>query len=300
MKTWQILITIIGIAGFLCMSFFIYYQNVSFQRELDSNKEKIAHLNSTLSNYKSLFGEIQDNYTFTPISLQLQVYVSHALDTNPVQTIEVNQPYMVIAQVKRMVNDPLIYYYCIVDVKNEKNEEVAEGWGHQTMIPKQSSSQCGARWIPTIQGNYTISAFAWQDWIGDPKAEASTSQVQVVSSNNADKISLMYTNGTYTGFPISYTITGDKNKLLNATTETNTKYLVLSLDTPRNGTLTVTIPRVLFDSKTASGNDDHFFVLADGQEIMFNEIKKTSTERTLSIPFAHGVGQMEIFGEIIP
>ena len=139
------------------------------------------HLNSTLNNYKNQFGEIPGNYTSVPFSLKLNVYVAQALGTDPVQIIQVNQPYQVVAQVTRIANDPVIYYYCIIDVKNEKDEEVAGGWGHQTMIPKQPSSQCGVRWTPTISGNYTISAFAWQDMVGTPRANASVEHVQVLN-----------------------------------------------------------------------------------------------------------------------
>ena len=171
---------VIGAIGFSSLVFYIYYQNVSFQQELNSNKENLAHLNSTLSNYKNLFGEIQDNYTFTPISLQLKVYVAQVLGTDPVQIIKVNQPYQAVAQVTRITNDPVIYYYCIVDVRNENDNVVVQGWGHETMIPKQSSSQCAVSWIPATSGNYTINAFAWQDMVGDPRAEASTSHVQVL------------------------------------------------------------------------------------------------------------------------
>jgi hypothetical protein len=83
--------------GFSLMAFFIYYQNSSFQQELYIDKENLTHLNSTLSNYKNLFGEIQDNYTFIPFSLKLKVYVAQALGTDPVQIVRVNQPYQVIA-----------------------------------------------------------------------------------------------------------------------------------------------------------------------------------------------------------
>jgi len=285
--------------GFSFMVFFIYYQNLSFQQELNLNKENLTRLNSTLSNYKNLFGEIQDNYTSIPFSLKLKVYVAQALGTDPVQIVRVNQPYQVVAQVTRIVNDPIIYYYCIIDVKNEKGEEVAGGWGHQTMIPKQPSSQCGVHWTPKISGNYTISAFAWQDMVGTPRADASVENVQVVSSLDNEKIAVMYTDGTYTGFSVNYTITGN-NKIVNANVNVNTKSLVLSLETIIVGTLSVDLPRGLIDPKI-NGQDSQFIIMEDGKESQYTQIKTTDTDRILTIPFKYGISKLEIISpEPIP
>ena len=44
--------------------------------------------------------------------------------------------------------------------------------------------------------------------------------------------------------------------------------------------------------------DDQFFVLNDGQEAQFTETK-TTTDRTLTIPFTDGTGQIEIIGTFI-
>ncbi len=127
-----------------------------------------------------LFGKIPDNYTSNPFSLHLRVYVANPIDTIPAEVIKVNQPYQVIAQVTRQDNQPLIYYYCIVQVQNEKGIDIADGWNQETLIPNQSSSECAIRWVPNSIGNYTISAFAWQDLNGTPKAEPAIENVQVL------------------------------------------------------------------------------------------------------------------------
>ena len=169
-----------AIAGFLAITIFIYYQNLSFQQELSSYKENITLLNSTLNNYVDLFGKIPDNYTSIPFSLHLKVYVADPIDTNPVDTVKVNQQYQVVAQVTRQENQPLIYYYCIVQVQDYKGIDIVDGWSQQTMIPKQSSSECATRWIPNSIGNYTISAFAWQDLHGTARAEPAVENIQVL------------------------------------------------------------------------------------------------------------------------
>ncbi len=180
MKTLYFSIIGVAIAAFLAITILIYYQNLSFQQELIPYKENMTRLNSTLNNYVDLFGKIPDNYTSIPFSLHLRVYVAGPIDTNPVDTVRINQPYQVVAQVTRQENQPLIYYYCIVQVQDEKGKDIADGWGHETMIPKQSSSECATRWIPNSIGNYTISAFAWQDLHGTARAEPAVENIQVL------------------------------------------------------------------------------------------------------------------------
>lgn len=73
------------------------------------------------------------------------------------------------------------------------------------------------------------------------------------------------------------------------------KSLVIKTQTITNGTLTVTIPRKLLDAKS-NGQDDHFYVLMNGQEIDFTETMKTSMARTLLIPFKQDTVLIEIIG----
>lgn len=72
--------------------------------------------------------------------------------------------------------------------------------------------------------------------------------------------------------------------------------LIISLDTTSDGTLTITMPRILIDAKIDHDHDDNFSILADGQEISYNETSKTVTSRTLSISYHWGVKHLEIIG----
>ncbi|HMK32368.1 MAG TPA: copper-binding protein, partial [Nitrosopumilaceae archaeon] len=60
------------------------------------------------------------------------------------------------------------------------------------------------------------------------------------------------------------------------------------------GFITITMPRVLIDSKNGI-QDDKFVVLLDQREVSFNE-SKTSSERTVTIQFPMGSEQIEIMG----
>ena len=64
-----------------------------------------------------------------------------------------------------------------------------------------------------------------------------------------------------------------------------------------NGKLNVTFEREFFDS-TYDGEDDLFFVLADGDETISQEIETTSQSRSLTIDVPSGTEELEIIGSV--
>ncbi|HEX5358871.1 MAG TPA: hypothetical protein VFW99_03035 [Candidatus Nitrosotalea sp.] len=147
-------------------------------RILNETNQKLV---ANLTNYQDLFGNISKNYTFASFALKTHVYVAQAIGTQPVTEVKLNEPYQVIANITKIENvQPVIYYYCLVQVTDPKGLLVNNGWGQGILIPKQPFSQCAISWTPATLGNYTISAFAWRSLFGTPWAEASTSHVQVV------------------------------------------------------------------------------------------------------------------------
>lgn len=98
-----------------------------------------------------------------------------------------------------------------------------------------------------------------------------------------------------TDFTINYTITGN-NTVVNARLDNMSKALELLVKTPSNGTLGITLPRTLIDSKAYGNKDDNFIVLADGQEIPSDEMHTTISLRTLSIAFQQGIEKITIIG----
>lgn len=105
----------------------------------------------------------------------------------------------------------------------------------------------------------------------------------------------MSTHVENTSFTINYTLTGD-GRLFGSTMNIPAKSLVLSLESPSNGTLTVTIPRALVDAKYPTGKDDKYYVLIDGLESIFQEINATVNDRTISISFPNGTHVITIIG----
>lgn len=294
MKTLHYFIIIIAciVVASIVIVYVLSAQILTLQEQKRVLNEATQKLAANLTNYQNLFGDIPKNYTFLPFAVRTNVYVSGPLETVPVTTVVANQPYQVVANITKMGNtQPLIYYYCIVQVSNSTGLGYHIGWGQGILTPKQPFSQCAVSWTPTVPGNYTLNAFAWRTLFGSPLANASTRYV-IVSSSSASTISIQYANGTYASLPINYTITGD-NKLLDAKMDSQSKSLILPLKSISNGTLIVSIPRVLLDAKTNDGQDDQFIVLEDGQEIDFTETK-TSADRILTIPFTNNTLEIEI------
>ena len=62
--------------------------------------------------------------------------------------------------------------------------------------------------------------------------------------------------------------------------------LLVYIESTNDGSITLTIPRSVFDA-TINDEDDQFFVLVDGEEVDFEEIV-TSNDRTLTINFLAG------------
>ena len=94
---------------------------------------------------------------------------------------------------------------------------------------------------------------------------------------------------------ISYEITNAK--LLNIIPDLDAVSLLIYIETTDEGSITLSIPRSILDS-SINGGDDEFFVLVDGEEVDFEEIK-TSMDRTLTIEFLAGTEQIEIIGTFV-
>ena len=95
---------------------------------------------------------------------------------------------------------------------------------------------------------------------------------------------------------VGYEITG--GKLLGIMPDVDANSLVISIDATEDGSITLTIPRSILDAILPEGGDDDFFVLIDGEEVEFDETK-SSTDRTLTIPFPAGTEQIEIIGTFV-
>lgn len=91
---------------------------------------------------------------------------------------------------------------------------------------------------------------------------------------------------------LTYSIQGGTVSAIEADEFFNS--LIIMLESEDDGTLTITLPRDFIDSKIGDV-DDSFFVLVEGEEVIFEETT-TSSDRTLVIHFAIGTTEIEIIG----
>ena len=97
---------------------------------------------------------------------------------------------------------------------------------------------------------------------------------------------------------VSYTSTGIEIESISADLESIALiFQVLVSESESEGDISITFDRAVFDAKIA-GEDDEFFIIADGEEIKFAEEKDDDT-RTLSFSIPQGTEEFEIFGTIL-
>jgi hypothetical protein len=101
-------------------------------------------------------------------------------------------------------------------------------------------------------------------------------------NTNVDLLNSKISGGTITGYHYDF----------------QSKSLIIKTQTISNGSITVTIPRKVLDAK-AGNQDDHFYVLMNGQEINFTETRTTNSTRTLTIPFSMGTSEIEIIANTV-
>ncbi|MDE1770742.1 MAG: PEFG-CTERM sorting domain-containing protein, partial [Thaumarchaeota archaeon] len=148
----------------------------------------------------------------------------------------------------------------------------------------------GALW--QAAGTWTVKV-----QFGSPDRAASTTFLFSGSAGGQGQAgNTMKVDGT--DLSVQYSITN--GKVLGIKADVQSKSLIFSIQTTGDGVLTVTLPRALIDAQM-NGQDDKFYVLNDGQEADFQETSKTTTDRTLSIPFTDGTSEIEIIGtQVIP
>ena len=166
----------------------------------------------------------------------------------------------------------------------------------------------GAYWkIPGIytilitqdENNQTTLSFEFSGVVSLSANESEDATIEDATIGDATIIDSVVTATTVTvqdsNDLISYEITNAK--LLNVVPDLDAVSLLISIETTDEGSITLTIPRSVLDA-SINGGDDEFFVLVDGEEVDFEEIR-TSVDRTLTIDFLAGTEQIEIIGTFV-
>lgn len=124
----------------------------------------------------------------------------------------------------------------------------------------------------------SVALWSWYFLVPENDLAGSISEIMNVDNTNSS-IKFTMVNGTL------YHIYETENK---------PEVIVLDVNATGNGYLHITIPRLVLDFKNPNGSDGKFSVFEAGQEVNFTEIKKTSTERTLYIPFKKSITFIEV------
>lgn len=120
----------------------------------------------------------------------------------------------------------------------------------------------------------------------EEKLKESKSKKEKITTNT------MSVNVNDTAFNVDYTISN--GKVVKISHDAQATSLIINLATLENGELTISVPRMLLDSKIGNYDED-FFVLLDGEETDFEETI-ASIDRTLTITFPKGAEEIEIIG----
>jgi hypothetical protein len=91
---------------------------------------------------------------------------------------------------------------------------------------------------------------------------------------------------------INYDITS--GSIDNLTSDINTTSMLIDITAPEDGIIKAIIPRKIIDS-TYEDQDDIFYILIDGEEVMFTE-EISDEYRILEIPYVKDSKQIEIIG----
>jgi len=233
--------------------------------------------NGTYSSANSTSSSL-GNATSTSAALTVSTDKSSYNDGDKIMISGISRDYISGTPVSVIIRNPIgnVVYISQVDLGTDKTYSTSITAG-------------GSLW--QAAGTYTIYV-----QFGGPDRSAKTTFEFTGSKAVPSGPSTIPVDGT--NFSVMYTITN--GKVVDIKADTQSKSLIVSIQTTGDGVLTITLPRALIDAQV-NGQDGQFFVLNDGQEADFQEINKTSTDRTLSIPFTDGTEQIEIIGtQIVP
>ena len=100
-------------------------------------------------------------------------------------------------------------------------------------------------------------------------------------------------------FNVNYTISGGTVRTM--TIDAQSLSVIVSVNSTKDGTITLQLPRALIDAKTNAGQDDTFIILIDGAEVKSQSESANNDFRNITIQFLQGDQNIEIIGtQIVP
>ncbi|MDC1103599.1 hypothetical protein OAS49_03695 [Nitrosopumilus sp.] len=144
--------------------------------------------------------------------------------------------------------------------------------------------------FPNSESNNVNSGFPVDDRISE---QTPISEPEPIPAPSIETLSV-----TVDGMPFDVEYNTIGLSVYEIESDTDSKSLIFYVDVnDSTGKLNVTFQREFFDS-IYDGEDDLFFVLADGFETVSREIQTTTITRTLSIEIPSGTEELEIIGSV--
>ncbi len=98
-------------------------------------------------------------------------------------------------------------------------------------------------------------------------------------------------------FDIKYTIQGGKVK--DMVLEPDNFTLLILIESPDEGTISLKLPRESIDAEKPNGQDETFIILIDNIQFPYEEVETNLQTRLISINFEEGDSEIEIIGTFV-
>lgn len=103
--------------------------------------------------------------------------------------------------------------------------------------------------------------------------------------------------GNHGTFDVKYTIKGADLK--DITVNSDILGLVVEINAPEDGTISLKLPREFIGAEKQNGKDEIFIILIDGREVPYQELMIYSESRLITIDFEPGDSKIEIIGTYV-
>ncbi|MGI0047215.1 MAG: hypothetical protein ACREBB_08515 [Nitrosotalea sp.] len=188
------------------------------------------------------------------------------------------------------------------DPKNPITIRITNSFNNLVRVEQITISRDGSFSIPILakgplwiyDGQYTVKV---QYGFSDIVATATFNfQNQTLPDKGTIQVKDPKSNQIY---DVNYTITYGKVKEITATPENLA--LNITINSTKNGTLMLKVPRLLIDAKRTDGSDESFLVFIDKNQLREFDDKPDADFRTITLSFFHDESQIELIGtQIVP
>jgi len=143
-----------------------------------------------------------------------------------------------------------------------------------------------------VEGEYLIRVSHGEGNIAEATIEFTPKQEFLETT---DSFEVQIPNGGT--FDVEFTIKG--GSVVDMILKPDNYTLIVLLETPDEGTISLKLPRNAIDAEKPNGQDETFIVLIDNIQYLYQETEKTSQTRLITINFEDGDSKIEIIGTTV-